>query len=73
MPAFNKRHYELVAKVLRGTKPQYDFDDDKLNAQMDQWERTCLALLNHFRADNPQFQADKFLAACKGEKTNGLR
>lgn len=61
MPDFNKRHYETVALVLRSTEPMGALTDP---AQM-QWERTCLAFLNRFRADNSQFNAERFMLACQ--------
>lgn len=59
---FNKRQYETIAKVLRSVKPLHTTD-----APYTQWERMCLAFLNHFRQDNPAFDSDRFLKACKGE------
>jgi hypothetical protein len=64
-PDFTRRNYMLVAQVLHSTMPPAGVQTVDFH---DQWERTCLAFLNHFRADNPAFDGDRFLAACKGEK-----
>jgi hypothetical protein len=59
MAAFKKQHYEVVAQVLKSVKPeQYEMHE--------QWENTCLAFLNQFKADNPAFDRDRFLKACQG-------
>lgn len=66
---FTKSHYETIARVLHGVQPVQENDErSTFEDQHAQWERTCLAFLNHFRQDNPAFDADRFLAACKGEK-----
>lgn len=61
MAAFKKQHYEFVAKVMSSVRP---YDTEREEAQ---WERTCLAFLNQFQSDNPQFDRARFLKACKGE------
>jgi hypothetical protein len=60
MHQFGKRHYEVVARVLYSSRPISAGDES-------QWERTCLAFTNHFKTDNPKFDSERFLAACKGE------
>lgn len=69
MADFQKRHYLLITEILRSVSPCKTWDDG-INTDYDDgavaaWERTCLAFLNHFKCDNPQFKGDKFLAACK--------
>jgi hypothetical protein len=71
---FKKAHYEKIAEVMHSTMPtgnaaNYSAGD----GAVDQWEGTCLAFLNHFRADNNAFDADRFLAACRGEKHGKAR
>lgn len=68
--AFNKKHYEAIAEVLHSTMPGFNAAaglTPPVSDKMVQWEGTCLAFLNHFRNDNPAFEADRFLRACKGE------
>lgn len=64
-PKFTKRSYGIVAEVLRSVKPIQD--EENYEIAMAQWEQTCLAFLNHFRQDNPAYDAQRFLKACKGE------
>ena len=73
MPAFKKQHYETVVQVLRSTMPGFGFAEAADNPKMAQWERDCLAFMNHFRQDNPQFDGERFLLACKGEKHGNRR
>jgi hypothetical protein len=59
MPAFTKQNYIMVAKVLSGTRPEPG------SPAHDQWERDCIAFLNHFRHDNPAFDTERFIQACR--------
>lgn len=70
-----KSQYELIANVLKGTKPVEPVDDPLYKTgggtyidythDMKLWENTCLAFINHFRHDNPRFDGDRFLKACR--------
>lgn len=69
MPAFTKQNYVMLAKLLHSVKPSQLTPGDVCEGLMDeQWERTCLALINHFKADNPAFDSERFLKACKEGK-----
>lgn len=63
-PKFTKGNYVLIAKVLNGTKPTALTHALAYGDAMAQWERTCLAFLNQFKQDNPNFDGARFLLAC---------
>lgn len=68
----SRRHYELIARVLRETKPRYT-DTSKAGAAAyiaadEQWKRTLNRFMNDLQGTNPQFDAFKFEDAAKGEK-----
>lgn len=65
-PKFTKGNYGLVAAIMRSVKPPMVGSANDVIRMM-QWEQTCLAFLNHFKQDNPAFDRDRFLDACKGE------
>lgn len=67
MSTFKKGHYEFVAKVLSSVQPIDDGERGLYLDQRAQWENTCLAFLNQFKSDNPQFDRERFLKACKGD------
>lgn len=66
MPYATKMHFQLVADVMKATKPTNDGEVGLFKDQTAQWERTCLAFLNQFRSVNPSFDGDRFLKACTG-------
>ncbi len=60
-PKFTKRHYETIAQALMRSKPAMNEP-----VKREQWEETCLVFLNILQRDNPKFDRETFLHACKG-------
>lgn len=60
MAKFEKRHYLAIAEALHAVKPRRFHD----GAEFAAWEICVLKILGVFEADNPNFQADRFLLAC---------
>lgn len=52
-----RRHYELIAQVLRTAKPA----DDNPPCT---WEELCEAFADACKRDNPQFKYERFYNAC---------
>jgi len=64
---FAKRHYETIAEAMQQTCPEAHWDKN-MRAQFDV---TVTALCAMFKSDNPQFQSERFRAAC--EPGNNVR
>jgi hypothetical protein len=75
MSHFAKRHYEAIALMLQRVCPDlpmdregfYDdegYDHDALGRQL-MWDDIRAELADTFKADNSQFNRDRFLFACK--------
>jgi hypothetical protein len=60
-PRFQARHYEATAETLRTCKPNDTGD------RMFQWQQTVSAFIAMFKADNGNFQPDRFRRACGAE------
>jgi hypothetical protein len=58
MPAFQRRHYEALAKSLQASCA-YDVH------AYPQWLLDCEAIAYMLAADNPRFNRARFLAACE--------
>jgi hypothetical protein len=56
---FAKRHYEQIADVMRETWPGCPARGNE------QWLMTLKALVRTFERDNPRFDAQRFIAACR--------
>ena len=53
---FTKQHYEAIAAIIRGsTRPDGSIDGVSLEA----------GLISFFKNDNPLFDRERFLAACR--------
>lgn len=64
-PTMAKRHFELLADVMRQTKPPcLGMTGPELEQAEAQWERTLAELTRALRTTNPAFNRDRFLAAC---------
>lgn len=64
-PLFQHRHYAAIAKVLA------DNYDRSTNIGDLQHGKIMRALSDLFWRDNPNFDADRFFAASRGEPVNG--
>jgi len=60
---FTKQHYEFIAAVLRDTQP--GGDNDETNKPLRRWQRIVSVFVARFRADNENFDQERFLKACK--------
>jgi hypothetical protein len=73
-PLFQRRHYEVVAKLLRAAEPAADPRPPwSHDLALDRWAIIVDAFTDLFAADNPCFKRDMFLLATskstyKGEK-----
>lgn len=52
-PVFQSRHYEVLAEVIKSMSPEQGHYGNMITA-----------LCNRFARDNPNFDADRFRAAC---------
>ena len=59
MPKFQKRHYIAIAAVLADIA-----DDPQQRSLFSDLTAICRAFATYFAADNPRFDADRFLSAC---------
>lgn len=57
MSMFERRHYQLIADVLKANR-----HDQWPEGPV--WREICIQLADAFASDNPRFQRDKFLNAC---------
>ena len=64
-PHMEKRHFELLADVMRQTKPPcLGMTRPELEQAKAQWERTLAELTRSLRATNAAFDRDRFVRAC---------
>jgi len=62
-----RKDYELIAKIMRDTRPTADSGDHYHNVgTMDEWLYVIETAVLAFHADNPKFQPDRFRKACYG-------
>lgn len=61
-----KRHFEAIAKTLRASKPVRGDDIARQEAKFT-WLTTVNRLAATFQDFNPNFDAERFLAACGAE------
>lgn len=64
-----RRHFELIANVLKSAKPSPDCADAKLlpkvhQYHVEQWDRTVGTFAKALHSTNPNFNRDRFLKAC---------
>lgn len=59
MAAFQKRHYEALATLMQRAKVQHETDQQ---GGLDMLQRMLADMLGD---DNPEFNRDRFLAACE--------
>lgn len=60
MPLFMRRHYEVLAAVLRSA-----YDNASTRQQIDGIQLAQRILTATLRADNPRFDTDRFVAAIR--------
>ena len=59
-PKFEKRHYKVMANIIKGQLRLLDTTRER------EAIHTFKAVLaDYFAADNPRFDRDKFIAACR--------
>lgn len=67
-PVFTRRHYLVLAKLLRENRPtNYSMRPDRLpqwaTASRDQWHRQVSSVATVLQIDNPNFNREQFLKA----------
>lgn len=76
MSKFQQRHYEAIASVMREAKPEESEPDPRGSTHMAccyQHDYVIARLTRMFEADNPNFNSERFLAACEGVDTRKKR
>lgn len=69
-----QKDFIKIAEVLRKERPdrQQDYKDFAIrqlsNGARDAWETIIIRMARMFAADNPKFDNEKFLAACRREE-----
>lgn len=64
-----KRHFELIAQSLRDTQqPLMGWTREEIATGNIQWERDVSHMATALSSTNPNFNRDKFLAACGVEE-----
>jgi len=58
VPSLTKRHFEFIATIIRATAHDMAMPDSEI-------ERIALHFAHHLRGTNANFNADKFVEACK--------
>ena len=64
----SKKHYEAIAKIIDGVtihRPTYPRDPIIYRGEL------VKDLAAYFAGDNPRFDAERFIAACQKELTDG--
>lgn len=71
----SKKHFEALAEALAETRPSkndYDLEEESERLHLSnvraQWNRDVQIVANACAAMNPNFDYQRFIAACKGEK-----
>lgn len=67
-PMFQHRHYAAIASALAAAKPSQD--DITSGQSLETWETTVGHMMQLFRGDNTNFQANRFVAAANGDPIN---
>ena len=67
-----RKDYILIAKAMNRARPQSAAKDDKDRSEKEeaevlQWVWDCLELADALQEENPRFDRDRFIAACKGD------
>ena len=60
MTRFTRQHFQLIAEMLRTTKPAASMD----RQSKDQWEWTVQCFAAQLATTNPNFKRDRFLEVC---------
>ena len=60
----SKKHYEAISRIIQGitTVPELVIDHGEVVER----------LAEYFAGDNPRFDAERFIAACHKELTDGV-
>lgn len=62
---FQRRHYEIVAEVLRASKPKpFAYDDVGWPERRGNWVFMITRFCERFAQDNPSFNRERFCEAC---------
>ena len=57
-----RKDYILIARALRESRPGIGYERNLLA-----WEGTCIRMADALAADNPRFDRERFMRACRGQ------
>lgn len=63
---FTKQHYKAIAEIIKGNKPAHT-ENSFCMGRKTALEFIADDLAAYFASDNPLFDREKFLAACRNE------